>query len=118
MRRLKAALLAALSLTSLCLGALPWQLLPVSGVASALQFGVVFVVFLYVILRTDLGVVLEYSFNPYTLTLIAFGVVLYLFLHTSLAPEYGLVKASLFALRSVVPVIAFGMLAPYDVRET
>ncbi len=115
---LRQAILAGLIFTTLTLGALPRQIIPVSGAAFAIQIGFLVWAFTWLFMRKDTSLALSYIANPYTLLLVLFGMVLVAYLLLSGNPAYGLTTTIWFLIKGFLPVIALGCLAPFDKTDT
>gem|GEM_PF-6213244 len=114
LHNMRQAILAGLVLTTLTLGALPFRVIPVSGVALAIQMGFLVLAFSWLFMRKDTSLALSYIANPYTLLLVVFGLVLVAYLLLSDNPSYGLTTTIWFLVKGFLPVVALGCLAPFD----
>jgi O-antigen ligase len=118
LRNLRQAILAGLIFSTLTLGALPWRLMPVDGVALAVQTMFLVLAFSWLFMRKDTALALSYMANPYTLLLFVLGIVLVAFLLLSDNLSYGLTTTLWFMVKSFLPVVALGCLAPFDKADT
>lgn len=112
--RPRQGILAALVLTTFGLTAIPWHVLGVDGVGVGAQVGVWLLVACWFALRTRPERATPYILSRYTLALTALGVLIAAYLLVSDNPPYALSKTVWFFVKGVAPLIAFGMLAPYD----
>ena len=114
LRDLRRAILAGLIFSTLTLGALPWRLFPVDGIALAVQTIFLVLAFSWLFMRKDTALALSYMVNPYTLLLLVLGIVLVAFLLVSDNLSYGLTTTLWFLVKGFLPVVALGCLAPLD----
>lgn len=114
-KSLRGVLIAGLALTSLGSSALPWNRLPVSGVAISLLMLLSASAIFYAFQRR--GSLLQVV-NPYTKALLAVFVVIVGWLVLSgPTANYGSAKAALFLVKGILPAVAFLALGPYSRKD-
>lgn len=111
------ALLIALTLTSLTLGALPWRFLPVNGIAFSVQVGFVCLALSTLFIRRNTAPAMHQLFNPYNLSLFILAFIIFGYLLPSDNIPYGLNLISGFLVKGILPTIAISSLAPLDSRD-
>jgi O-antigen ligase len=108
------AVLAGVIFTSLTLSALPWQLFPFRGIATALQLSFILGAFLVFLSGPDKGI--SRFVNIYSLLFFGLIFIMILFTLNSPGATYGISKILILILRALLPILALSALAPiqYD----
>lgn len=106
-------LLIALAFTTLALDALPVHLMPVKGGPLAIQIGVTLLALSSVAFRRR-GRPLATALTPYAFMLTAFWLLVMIYALVPVPLEYGLGKGTLFLVKCVLPLLAFGVIAPFE----
>lgn len=114
--RPKDGVLITLVILTFALDALPWHLLPMTGVAVAVQ-AVATVGLLGLGLFRRHARPLAGASTPYAVALTAFALVIAAFALVPVPHAYGLTKAMLFVVKAVLPLWALGVWGPFDKRD-
>jgi O-antigen ligase len=115
---LRQAILIGLVFTTLTLGALPRHLLPINGVAFALQMGFVALALSYLLVRHDTARAIPCLHNGYTVLLFLLFSVVFMYLLISDNLAYGSSVVVWFFIKSMLPLLALGALAPFNREDT
>lgn len=114
---LKRGILIGLAIMTFTIGALPWHLLSVHGVAVSTQVGFLGLAVVFFISRKKKVILLPRFFLQYFLILLFFWIVVVSFIIFSGSTTYGVLKASLLLTKGVLPLLAFGLLYPFDDKD-
>jgi len=106
--------IAGLTITTFTLEAFPWHLMPVDGIAFSVQMAFIAMALIIFFLRDKQYIRIQKLFSPYLLILIVFLVTLICYLIISPNQTYGLQKCLLFIVKIVFPLLAFGLLSPFN----
>ncbi len=115
LKNLKEAILAGFIFTQFSLGALPWEIIPLDGIAFATQLFFIFFTVIYFIKRKYVS--LTFIQNKYTISIMLLASLVIFYLYLSDNTLYGISKTIFFILKGVLPVFALGMLYPYNEKD-
>ncbi|HXH09121.1 MAG TPA: O-antigen ligase family protein [Alphaproteobacteria bacterium] len=99
------------------IGAFPWHLLSAHGVAFTTQLGFLGLAATFFISRKQFVLLLPQFFLKYILILFSFWLVVLTFIVVSGSTDYGVLKALLLLTKGVLPLIALGILYPFDDKD-
>jgi O-antigen ligase len=114
--QLRDAILIGSVFTTLVLGALPWHLIPVDGVAFSVQLFFMSLAFLYRLLRNDRKII-PHRIIRYNFSILMLWVIVFVFNVISGFISYGVTKTAYFMLKGIVPVFVLQAISPFDKRD-
>ena len=111
------AIIVGLILLCLDPGVIPRELLPIEKVTSAMLLGFALLAVLYGLARRNISRPFPYLLNKYILAVLLLWFLLASFVLLSGYQTYGVVKSMFFLAKIILPLVALGMLAPFDQRD-
>lgn len=112
---LRLSLLIGLIFTTFTLGALPWEVIPLDGIAFGAQLFFIFSAIIYFFARKDVSAV--FFINKYNLALMILALILIAYLPMSENISYGISKTFFFVTKGLLPVLAVGLLSPLKEKD-
>ncbi len=108
------AILMGLVFSTFTLTALPWHLVPFDAAAFSCQLGFLLLAFTWFMMRKNRGHAIRLALNGYLLGLLALEFVLLVYLLISQNSGYGTGLVVWLLVKSILPVLALGFMAPFD----
>lgn len=108
------AILIGVVFTTFALGGLPWHLVPFDAAAFACQVGFLSLTFTWFLMRRNKESAIRLVANHYLLGLFVLELILLAYLLISQSSGYGATLVVWLLVKSILPILALGFLAPFD----
>jgi|LSQX01.2.fsa_nt_gb O-antigen ligase len=114
-RRVREGLLVGLIFTTFSLGALPWHLIPIGGIALGTQLVFMLAAITYHLLfQKERVIITKYHFY---IIIVAFILVLFLLFNPGTSIANGIEKTLNFIVKNVLPILTISLFAPFSKRD-
>jgi O-antigen ligase len=115
---LKEGLLIGLIFSTYSLGALPWHLLPIEGIAFGVQLLFIFLTVIYFLtLSKKYSYYFVFTKYHYYLITVTFLLLFYLLFNQSSSLVNGIDKTTIFILKNVLPIFTISLFAPFTKKD-